>query len=150
MGLLGFGIAVPLLYYGVQVVAAPFYSGFSFLSTTASELGSDGSTRPSIFNAGAILVGISSFIAAVGFLRALLKLGANPILAWLTSIAVAATGVSSLWAGISRSLTPGMADTPRCYSPCSCCHSSWLRHSGHSALPDRSKPTSPRQSACFW
>ena len=70
MGLLGFGIAVPLLYYGVQVVAAPFYSGFSFLSTTASELGSDGSTRPSIFNAGAILVGISSFIAAVGFLRA--------------------------------------------------------------------------------
>ena len=59
MGLLGFGIAVPLLYYGVQVVAAPFYSGFSFLSTTASELGSDGSTRPSIFNAGAILVGIA-------------------------------------------------------------------------------------------
>jgi hypothetical membrane protein len=100
VGLLGFGIAVPLLYYGVQVVAAPFFSGFSFLGTTASELGSDGSRLPSIFNTGAILVGISAILAAVGYVRALLKLGAHPILAWITSIDVAATGLSSLWAGI--------------------------------------------------
>jgi hypothetical membrane protein len=100
LGLLGFGVAVPLLYYGVQVVAAPFFSGFSFLSTTASELGSDSSTRPWIFNAGAILVGISALVAAAGFARAFLDLGAHPFLAWLTSIDVAATGLSSLWAGI--------------------------------------------------
>jgi hypothetical membrane protein len=100
LGLLGFGIAVPFLYYGVQVVAAPFFSDFSFLGTTASELGSDRSTRPWIFNTGAILVGISALVAAVGYLRALLKLGAHPILAWITAIAVAATGVSSLWAGV--------------------------------------------------
>jgi Protein of unknown function (DUF998) len=100
LGLLGFGVAVPLLYYGVQVAAAPFFPGFSFMVTTASELGSDLSTRPSIFNAGATLVGIASVVAAVGFLRALLNFGAHPILAWLTSIDVAATGLSSLWAGI--------------------------------------------------
>jgi hypothetical membrane protein len=100
LSLLGFGVAVPLLYYGVQVVAAPFFPGFSVLGTTASELGSDGSTLPSIFNTGAILVGIASLIAAVGFRRALRNLGAHPILAWLTSLDVAATGLSSLWAGI--------------------------------------------------
>ena len=73
LGLLGFGVAVPLLYYGVQVVAAPFFPGFSLIGTTASELGSDLSSRPSIFNAGTILLGISALVAAVGFLRALLQ-----------------------------------------------------------------------------
>jgi hypothetical membrane protein len=100
LGLLGFGVAVPLLYYGVQLVAAPFFPEFSFLGTTASELGSDRSSRPSIFNAGAILTGIAALVASVGFLRALRQLGAHPIPAWLTPIAVAATGLSSLWAGI--------------------------------------------------
>jgi hypothetical membrane protein len=97
---LGCGIAVPFLYYGVQLVAAPSFPGFSFLGTTASELGSDRSTRPWIFNAGAILTGIAALVASIGFLRALRYLGTNPILAWLTSVAVAATGLSSLWAGI--------------------------------------------------
>ena len=60
LGLLGLGVAVPFLYYGVQLVAAPFFPGFSFLGTTASELGSDRSTHPSIFNAGTILLGVSS------------------------------------------------------------------------------------------
>jgi len=100
LGLLGFAVAVPLLYYGVQVVASPFFPGFSFLGTTASELGSDRSTFPSIFNTGAILVGIAALVGSVGFLRALWNVGAHPVLAWVTSIDVAATGLSSLWAGI--------------------------------------------------
>jgi hypothetical membrane protein len=97
---LGFGIAVPFLYYGSQLVAAPSFPGFSFLTTTASQLGSDRSIRPSIFNAGAILTGIAAFVASAGLFRALRDLGTNPILAWLVSIAVAATGMSSVWAGI--------------------------------------------------
>lgn len=47
---LGCAIAVPLLYYGVQIVAAPFFPDFSVLSTLASDLGSDRSTRPWVFN----------------------------------------------------------------------------------------------------
>ncbi len=46
LALLRFAIAVPLLYYGIQLVAAPFFPDFSFLGTTASELGSDRSVRP--------------------------------------------------------------------------------------------------------
>jgi hypothetical membrane protein len=99
-GSLGCGIAVPILYYGVQLASAPFFPDFSFLGTTASELGSDLSTRPWIFNAGAILTGIAAFTAAVGFLGALRSLRTNLILAWLVSIAIAITGLSSLWAGV--------------------------------------------------
>jgi hypothetical membrane protein len=97
---LKFGIAVPLLYYGIQLVAAPFFPDFSVLSTTASELGSDRSSRPWILNAGAILTGIAAVVGSIGLLRALRRLGAHPIVAWLTLLAVAGTGLASLWAGI--------------------------------------------------
>ena len=100
LALLGSGIAVPLVYYGVQVIAAPFFAGFSVLGTTASELGSDRSTHPWIFNVGAILTGIAALLASVGFLRGLRRLGVPSILAWPPFLAVAATGASSLWAGI--------------------------------------------------
>ena len=97
---LGFGIAMPLLYYGVQLVAAPFFPDFSVLGTTASELGSDRSARPWILNAGAILTGIAALVGSIGLLRALRRLGAHPIVARLTLLVVAGTGLSSLWAGI--------------------------------------------------
>ena len=97
---LGMGVAVPLLYYGVQVAAAPFYPDFSVLSTTASELGSDRSTFPPTFNFGVIFVAVATLVASFGFLRALRRLGVNPILAWLTFLSIAANGMSSLWAGL--------------------------------------------------
>ena len=94
------GIAVPILYYGIQLVAAPFFPHFSFLATTASELGSDRSTRPWILDTGVILTGIAAITSAFGFLRALTCLRTNPILACLVSVTIAITGFSSLWAGI--------------------------------------------------
>ena len=100
LSLLGFGVAVPFLYYGVQLVAAPFFPGFSFVGTTASELGSDHSAHPAIFNAGAILTGIAALVGSIGIFRGLRVLGANAILAWLASFAVAVTGVGSLCGGV--------------------------------------------------
>jgi hypothetical membrane protein len=97
---LGFGIAVPLLYYGVQLVAAPFFPDFSVLGTTASELGSDRSAHPWILNAGAILTGVAALVGSIGLLRALRRLGAHPIVALVSLLVVAGTGLSSLWAGI--------------------------------------------------
>jgi hypothetical membrane protein len=92
------GIAVPFLYYGMQALAAPFFPDFSFLGTTASELGSELSKHPSLFNVGIFLLGVASFIASVGFFRALARLNAHPLLSWSTSIAVAVVGISSMWA----------------------------------------------------
>lgn len=93
------GILVPFLYFGTQIVAAPFHPGYSFLSMPASLLGSDLARYPLIFNMGAIITGIATLIASLGFLYAFRHLPVNPILAWLTSIALALNGLASLWAG---------------------------------------------------
>jgi hypothetical membrane protein len=97
---LGMGIAVPFLYFGTQIVAALFYPNYSFLSQSASELGSDRAVYPSILNVGAFITGIVTLIAAVGFWRALQQIGTHPILVWLTSIAVALNGFGSIWAAV--------------------------------------------------
>ena len=96
---LGSGIMVPVLYFGTQLLAAPFFPGYSFLSMAASLLGSDLALYPAIFNTGAIITGIATIIASVGFLLALQHFGTNPFLTWLTSVAVLLNGVGSLWAG---------------------------------------------------
>ena len=96
---LGSGILVPILYFGTQLLVAPFFPGYSFLSMAASLLGSDLAIYPAIFNIGAIITGIATIIASVGFLLALQHLGTNPFLTWLTSIAVLLNGLGSLWAG---------------------------------------------------
>lgn len=61
------GVAVPVLYYGTQIVAAVFFPGYSFMSEAASLLGSDRSTRPLIFNAGVMATGIATLVAACGY-----------------------------------------------------------------------------------
>lgn len=97
---LGMGVAVPFLYFGIQIIAAPFYSGYSFLNRDASTLGSDGSSLPAIFNFGSIIVGIVTLIVAWGFMRAFQRLGVHPILAWLTSLALISSGLVSINAGV--------------------------------------------------
>ena len=72
------GIAVPFLYFGAQLAAAPFFPGYSFLRQSASMLGSDLSTLPVILNAGAILTGLAAILASVGFLQALRNRGTQP------------------------------------------------------------------------
>jgi hypothetical membrane protein len=46
-------IAMPLIYFGTQLIAAPFYPGYSFAQDTASMLGTTTSRQPWIFNLGA-------------------------------------------------------------------------------------------------
>ncbi|QJW93670.1 DUF998 domain-containing protein [Frigoriglobus tundricola] len=93
------GVAIPVLYYGSQAVAAPFFPGFSFFGTTASELGSDRSSDPAIFNVGVMVLGAASLLAAPAFLLAFRRFGVNWLLAGATTLAVAVSGVQALWAG---------------------------------------------------
>ena len=93
------GIAVPFLYFGAQILAAPFYPGYSFLANSASQLGSDLSTQPSILNTGAKLTGLATIIAAFGFLPAMKKMRTGRILAWLVFAAMLSYGAGSIWAG---------------------------------------------------
>jgi hypothetical membrane protein len=94
-----FGVAVPLLYFGAQLAAAPFFPGFSVLRHSASMLGSDLSTRPEILNTGAKLTGLATLIAALGFARGLRASGVHRVVVWLTVAALISHGLASLWAG---------------------------------------------------
>ena len=73
-------MAVPFLYYGTQVVAAPFFPDYSFMRQAASLLGSNLSTRPLIFNAGVIATGLATLLAVPGFLVAFENVGREPVL----------------------------------------------------------------------
>ena len=96
---LALGVAVPLVYYGIQAVAAPFFPDFSLVRTTASELGSNLSRRPAVFNAGIMAMGAATVLASFGFLVALRRLGVHLILSLLVWAAVATNGVQTIWAG---------------------------------------------------
>ena len=93
------GSVVPILYFGTQLLAAPFFPGYSFLSMVASVLGSDLAIYPAIFNLGAMITGLATILASVGFFLAFQHLGIHPFLTGLTSLAVLLNGLGSLWAG---------------------------------------------------
>jgi hypothetical membrane protein len=109
---LRFGIAVPFLYFGIQLLAAPFFAGYDFVQMAASLLGSDRSSLPIVFNVGAMLTGFAGLVASIGLILAFRETKTHPALAWLTAIAVFFVGCSSLWAGIFPMPDPRHAENP--------------------------------------
>jgi hypothetical membrane protein len=93
------GIAGPLIYFGCQLAAAPFYPGYSFLTNSASQLGSDRSTFPAILNGGAILSGVAMVLAAIGYWRELPRAGSARVWTVLTCLALVSAGAAGVWAG---------------------------------------------------
>ena len=97
--MLGAAFAMPLLYFGVQLIAAPFYPGYHFATDTASMLGTSASHHPQIFNTGAILSGIAGLAGAFGLFGGLN--GATALwLRILIAIGVLSNGVLALKAGL--------------------------------------------------
>lgn len=93
------GVLVPLLYFGTQLLASRFYPGYSFVTQSASELGSDRSNRPVVLNSGAIFTGSATVVAAFAFLPTLRRLGTGRVMAILTTIAMVSMGAGAIWAG---------------------------------------------------
>jgi hypothetical membrane protein len=92
-------VAMPLLYFGVQLVAAPFYPGYHFATDTASMLGTSASRHPGIFNTGAILTGMVGLAGAFGLYLGLRRSAA----CWLRIIIVMgllSNGAMSIKAGL--------------------------------------------------
>jgi hypothetical membrane protein len=90
---------MPILYFGTQLIAAPFYPGYSFANDTASMLGTTTSHHPWIFNLGAILTGVTGIVGSLGLTPALRRITSTAV-AWIVGICVAANGVLSLKAGL--------------------------------------------------
>lgn len=95
---LGCGIAFPLLYFGVQLIAAPFYPGYSFFTDDASTLGSDGSRFPAIFNVASMLQGALLLLAAPSVTIRLRR--SAPWLAWAVLFSLVAGAAACFNAGI--------------------------------------------------
>jgi hypothetical protein len=90
------GLVLPVLYFGIQLLAAPFYPGYSFLNRDASTLGSDGSTAPWIFNAGALLVGAVELLVSLAFFKALRRAHVGVGLAGLLSLTLVSAAIGSV------------------------------------------------------
>jgi hypothetical protein len=92
------GAAVPILYFGAQALAAPFFPNFSFFVNTASQLGSDLSSQPNILNGGAALTGVAALLASYGLYRALRAQRVWLIVSVLVAVCSISMGLASLWA----------------------------------------------------
>jgi hypothetical membrane protein len=96
---LAVGAAVPVLYFGSQLAAAPFYPGYDFVVQVASELGSAASRQPWVFNLGAVLTGAAGLVAALGFGRALPRAGATRHVTRHAVLGLATSGLAGIQAG---------------------------------------------------
>jgi hypothetical protein len=94
--LLGWGVALPAIYFGIQLVAAPFFPDYSFFARDASSLGSPFSTAPWIFNWGMLLLSIVEVSVAGAFLIALPRMGVGRSLAATTALGMASAGLGSV------------------------------------------------------
>jgi len=93
---LAWGVALPVIYFGIQAAAAPFYPGYSFFSQDASSLGSAASTAPWIFNTGSLLMGMVQAAVAAALLSALPRARVGRGLAALMALALASASLNSL------------------------------------------------------
>jgi uncharacterized membrane protein len=93
---LGLGVAIPFLYFGIQLAAAPFYPDYSFFSRDASTLGSDGSTAAWIFNLGALALGVVKVAVALAFAAILPQAGVGRVLSASMALALASAGIGSV------------------------------------------------------
>ena len=93
-------VLVPIAYFGSQVLAAPYFPNFSVLTTSASDLGSNLSSRPNIFNAGLLFTAVLAFFGSIGLVLTLPSFGANKLAASLLGLGLVSAGFASAWAGL--------------------------------------------------
>jgi hypothetical membrane protein len=91
--------AVPILYFGIQIVAAPFYQGYSFSQQSVSMLGTHFSREPWIYNAGSMIIGFAAFAGATG-LYLCFRRKTHFLISLLIGVAVVCTGLVCLRGGI--------------------------------------------------
>jgi hypothetical membrane protein len=94
------GVLVPLVYFGIQPIAASFYPDYSFMANSASQLGSDRSSFPVLLNGGAILSGVLGLLSAYGIGTGLHASGANRWFAWISAACTVSVAAAAIWAGL--------------------------------------------------
>lgn len=98
--LLRAGVAVPVLYFGTQLIVGAVTPGYSFRRQPASDLGAGGSIAATLFNGGAIITGLAAMAAAYGIVLAAPRTRLANVLSWIMAVAVVSTGAAAVAAGV--------------------------------------------------
>lgn len=89
----------PIIFFGTQVAAAPFYPGYSFSQQSVSMLGTHFSRHPWIFNVGETLTGLAALAGAVGLYQ-VFRTKTHFLISVLIGFAVACIGIMTIKAGM--------------------------------------------------
>lgn len=89
----------PVLYFGTQIAAAPFYPGYSASLLSVSMLGTRFSRHPWIFNVGEVLSGLAALGGAYGLYRSF-RDKTHVLVCWMIALSVASSGVMTVKAGL--------------------------------------------------
>lgn len=93
------GILIPVVYFGLLIVARLIYPGFNYATQYASEMGSAEARYPAVFNTGVMLCGVLGLVASFGFYHAVRRLGGNRWLAALTGLTFLLFGIGTFLGG---------------------------------------------------
>ncbi len=93
-------LLIPVLYFGLQAIFAPFYPGYSFWMTTASDLGAANSPVGPLFSACILLLGVVMTVAALTLPDRVRALGLPLWLACLPALGVFSGALITFSAGI--------------------------------------------------
>lgn len=93
------GILIPVVYFGLLLIAPLIYPGFSYVSQYASEMGSADARYPAVFNTSVMLCGAAGVVASFGFFHAVRQLGGNRWLAGLTGLSLFLFGIGTFLGG---------------------------------------------------
>ena len=98
--LLGGGLAVPAIYFGIQLLCGLILDpDYSFIRQAASELGSDRARHPAIFNAAIMVQGVCTLAATAGYVGALHLLGARLASIIAVCVCLLMNAFQTFWAG---------------------------------------------------
>lgn len=99
-GLLKFGIAVPVIYFGTLIVVPLLlYPGYDHRTQYVSELGAGAAPHPAVFNFAIIACGLSAILGGIGIAIALRRVKGSGIAGILAGTAIALWGVAIVMAG---------------------------------------------------
>lgn len=93
------GILIPVVYFGLLVLAPLIHPGFDYATQYASEMGSTAARYPAVFNTGVMLCGVAGVVASFGFFHAVRRLGGNTLLAALTGLTLFLFGIGTFLGG---------------------------------------------------
>jgi hypothetical membrane protein len=93
-------VAVPVLYFGVMLVAASTWPGYSHASRYVSELGGPEAPRPAIFNTGIVIMGVVCALSAWGVFGAARRVGGRGAMSAIAALCIALFGVAMVMGGL--------------------------------------------------